>query len=200
MTKNEYLVALRAELDGLPVEDVKKSVEYYSEMIDDLLDEGLSEDKATAEIGSVKDAASQILSEMPLLKIVKSKVSPKRRLKTWEVLLIIIGFPVWLPLIISAVAVFLSLYVALWSVIVALYAVNISFVAGTIGGFAITVPYFMDGNIGGAVCAVGAALVCLGLFILSIIGSKEATRGIIAFSSRIPLWIKACFVGKESEK
>ena len=200
MTKREYLEALRAELDGLPTEDIESSVEYYSEMIDDRLDDGLSEDEATAEIGSAKDAASQIMSEMPLLKIVKSKVKPKRKLAAFEVLLIIIGSPVWLPLIISAAAVFLSVYAVLWSVIVSLYAVSVSFISGSIGGFVLTVPYFMDGNIGGAVCAVGAALVCLGLFILSVIGSKEATRGIIAFSKRMPIWIKYCFVGKESAK
>lgn len=200
MTKNEYLVALRAELDGLPVEDVKKSVEYYSEMIDDLLDEGLSEDEATAEIGPVKDATSQILSEISLAKIVKPRVKPKRKLTEWEITLIIIGFPVWLPLIISAVAVFLSLYVVLWSVIVSLYAASASFIGGTVGGLALTIPYVMDGNAVGAVCAVGAALVCLGLFILFIMSSREAVRGIVLLSKKILIWVKSCFVGKESAK
>ena len=202
MTKAEYLSALRAELDGLPADDVERSVEYYGEMIDDLL-EGepeLSEEDAVSRIGSVKDAVEQILSEIPLVKIVKSKVKPKNKLRAWEIALIIIGFPVWLPLIIVGIALFFSMYVVLWSVIVSLYAASASFIGGSVGALALTIPYFVDGNTGGAVCAVGVAVVCLGLFILFLIGSGEATRGILILSKKILTWIKSCFVAKEGVK
>lgn len=39
MNKQEFLGALRRGLLGLPEEDIENSVEFYSEMIDDRIDE-----------------------------------------------------------------------------------------------------------------------------------------------------------------
>ena len=35
MTKSEFLSALENRLSGLPKDDVQKSIDYYSEIIDD---------------------------------------------------------------------------------------------------------------------------------------------------------------------
>lgn len=42
MNKQDFLGALRRGLLGLPEEDIENSVEFYSEMIDDRIDEGRS--------------------------------------------------------------------------------------------------------------------------------------------------------------
>ena len=42
MTKNEFLEQLRRGLSGLPMEDIDERLNFYSEMIDDRIEEGLS--------------------------------------------------------------------------------------------------------------------------------------------------------------
>ena len=81
MNKQEFLGALRRGLLGLPEEDIENSVEFYSEMIDDRIDEGMSEDEAVADIGSANEVIQQILSEASLTKLVKRKVKKNRSLK-----------------------------------------------------------------------------------------------------------------------
>ena len=46
MSKSEFLDVLRKELKSQPPQDVEESLNFYSEMIDDRMDEGLSEEDA----------------------------------------------------------------------------------------------------------------------------------------------------------
>ena len=84
MDKLAFLSALRDRLSGLPDEDVEQSVEYYGEMIDDRIEDGLSEADAVEAVGCVEEIAVQIMTEVPLPKLVKAKVRPKRALRIWE--------------------------------------------------------------------------------------------------------------------
>lgn len=51
MSKQEFLGALYNGLSGLPKEDIENSVQFYSEMIDDRMDEGMTENEAVEDIG-----------------------------------------------------------------------------------------------------------------------------------------------------
>ena len=110
MNKTEFLEELRKKLSGLPKQDIEERLSFYSEMIDDRMEEGLAEENAVAEIGSPDSIASQITSETPLSKIVKENIKTRDKRKPWEIILLILGFPVWFPLLISFFAVCLSLY------------------------------------------------------------------------------------------
>lgn len=72
MNKQAFLSALRKGLTGLPENDIEHSIEFYSEMIDDRIEEGMSEEEAAASIGNIDDIVSQILSETSLTKLVKA--------------------------------------------------------------------------------------------------------------------------------
>ena len=74
MKKQEFLAVLRDRLRGLPQEDIQRSVDYYSEMIDDRMEDGLREESAVAALGSMDEIVSQILMETSLPKLVKAKV------------------------------------------------------------------------------------------------------------------------------
>ena len=56
MTKQEFIDEIKSRLNGLPEEEIQKSLDYYSEMIDDRIDDGMEEEEAVGEIGSVDDA------------------------------------------------------------------------------------------------------------------------------------------------
>ncbi len=65
MLKNEFLTALRENLTSLPQEDLERVLDYYSEIIDDCMEDGMTEEEATAEIGSVQEAIANVLSTNP---------------------------------------------------------------------------------------------------------------------------------------
>ena len=48
MNKQEFLDALRRALSGVPLEEIEERVGFYGEMIDDRIEEGLSEVAAVA--------------------------------------------------------------------------------------------------------------------------------------------------------
>jgi len=65
MTKREFLKALWSNLSQLPKEDVERTIDYYNEMIDERIENGMTEEEAVADVGPVEDAAKQIISELP---------------------------------------------------------------------------------------------------------------------------------------
>ena len=88
MTKLDFILALHERLSGLPQDEIEERLSFYGEMIDDRMEDGLSEEDAVNDIGTVEDIAQQILTEIPLSKIVKEKIKKKRSLKAWEIVLI----------------------------------------------------------------------------------------------------------------
>lgn len=153
MDKNTFLLQLQKQLKGLPEADVQRTLEYYREMIEDRLEEGLSEEDAVAELGPVEEIAQPLLPG-----------SPRRKMKAWEIVLLILGFPVWFPLLAAAAAVAIAL-------VATIYAVDVSLAACGVGGVLCALLYLFQCNWAGAAFLFGAALVCGGLAILSFWGS-----------------------------
>ena len=127
MTKNEFLSELRRLIDQLPPQDVQKSLDFYAEIIDDRIESGMSEEEAVAAMAPFDEITEQILMDIPLPRLVKAKLRPSRALRVWEIVLLILGSPLWFPLLISAFAVVFSVYAVFWSVILSLYAVDLAF-------------------------------------------------------------------------
>lgn len=94
MNKKQFLEAIRNRIKGLPENDIDKSLDYYSEMIDDRVEDGMTEEEAVAALGTVDEIVAQILNDIPLQKLVKEKVRPKRSLSAFEILLLVLGFPI----------------------------------------------------------------------------------------------------------
>ena len=64
MNKQEFANALRRALDGYPTDEVERSVAFYIEMIDDCMENGMTETDAVASVGSVEEVARKIREEM----------------------------------------------------------------------------------------------------------------------------------------
>ena len=197
MTTTQFVLELSEKLSGLPKDDIKKSAEFYIEMIDDRMDEGMSEAEAVAAIGSVDTIAEEILGEIPMVKLVKEKIKPKRKLSAWEIVLLLLGSPIWISLAAVAFVVILVLYVVLWAVEICVYAANITFFAGGISGVALTAVYYIHGNVGGAIFVLGAGILCVGLGLLMMWVCRESTRLMVVLTKKIWLGIKKMFVRKE---
>lgn len=197
MNKQEFLAQLGARLSGLPKQEVEERLRFYGEMIDDRMEDGLSEQEAVRDIGSVDDIVSQILSEIPLAKLAKEKIRPKRKLRAWEIVLIAVGSPIWFSLLIAAFAVILSLYIVLWSVIIAFWSVFVSFAACAPVGILMGVVYICGGNGLAGIFIISCGLTLAGLAIFAFFGCMEATKGTLLLTKKIALGIKRRMIKKE---
>ncbi len=197
MNKQEFLFELKKGLSGLPQEDIDERLSFYSEMIDDRIEEGLTESQAVSAIGSVDEIIAQIIAEVPLTQLVKERIKPKRQLKTWEIVLLVLGSPIWFSLLFAAIIVFLSLYISLWAVIISLWAIFASLGGCSIGGVISCVVFAVNGNIASGVAVLAAGIVTAGLTIFMFYGCKVLTAGSLILTKKMAIWIKNCFRGKE---
>ena len=182
MKKQEFLDRLKANLWSMPEADQQRSVDYYTEMIDDRMEDGLSEEEAVAAIGELDEIVKQILTESPrppqVVKPAQVEKPRKDNNKIWLIVLLVLGSPVWVPVAISVVTVVFSVWVSLWSAVIGLYAATFALGAAALG--CIFGSFFMvsDGAIS-MVVAWGAAMVCAGLAILLFMLSNLAAKGLI---------------------
>ena len=198
MNKQDFLAQLCSGLHGLPRGDVEERLNFYSEMIDDRMEDGLSEVEAVAEIGNVCEIISQILAETPLSKIVKEKIKPKSPVKPWVVVLLILGFPLWFPIMIAVVAIILSVYIVVWSVIISLWAVFASFIVGTLGGAFSSVYFAMCGRALTSLSMLAVGLLCAGSAIFIFFACLAVTKGVIWLTKKTAVGFKHMLIGKET--
>ena len=197
MNKQEFLTQLRKELSVLPQKDIEEYLTFYTEMIEDRIEEGLSEEEAVSAVGSLEEIVKQIVSDTSLIKIAKERIKQKRQIKAWEIVLLILGSPIWLSLGLAVFAVILSLYISLWAVIISLWAIFASTVACCIGGVLSCIVFTLSGNSISGFAILSAGIVCAGLSIFMFYGCKAATNGILILTKKIAIWIKNCFIKKE---
>lgn len=181
MGKQEFLEQLRKGLSGLPPKETEERLSFYSEMIDDRMEEGLSEEEAVAAAGSVEELLAQVTA-VP----VKTGKGEKHH-KPWVILLLVLGSPVWLPLGIAALAVALSLYISLWATFGAVAACG---VAGVLAGGMLA----LGGNVSAGLAVLGGGFVCAGLSVFFFLGCKALTKATVTLTGKL---VKKCFTKKE---
>lgn len=198
MNKIQFLTELEKRLEGLPEADIKTSLDFYSEMIDDCTEDGLSEEEAISQIGQPQEIAKQILINTPILRLVKENIKSKHRMRAWEIVLLALGSPIWLSLAIAAAAVVISVYVSLWAVVIALWACGAAFIGSALGGVASAVIFLASGqNAYAAFTMLAAAFFLAGFSILFFFACKESSMGMMWLTKRITLLIKSLFLRKE---
>ena len=151
-------------------------------------------------MGSVEEIVTQVVFETPFTKIAKERIKYKRQLSAGEIVLLVLGSPIWLSLGIAAFAVILSLYVSVWSVIISLWAAFVAIAACSIGGVMAFVVFTIGGNGASGVAILAAGIVCAGLSIFMFYGCKAATKGVLILTKKLALWTKTCFIKKEEAR
>ncbi len=131
---------------------------------------------------------------------IANKKCNKRRISAWEITLIILGFPLWFPLLVSAFAVLFSLYVSLWAIVVSVWAVFVSVTACAFAGVLAGTGFAMLNSILSGMFLISAGLVFAGLSIFIFFGCKAVTKGMALLTKSILLAIKKGFTKKEAVK
>ena len=198
MDKHDFLLALEKRLEGLPEADRQASLDFYSEMLDDLVEGGMTEREAVATLGSPEAIAEEILLEMPLPKLVKAKME-KRRLSGLEITLLAVGFPIWLPILIALLAVALAVYITFWAVVLSLYAADLALAVSVPAGLIAAIALFASGQPAAALLFLGAGLVLAGLTVLWLLLCNLTAKGMWQLGKLTLRGIKACFIRKEGK-
>ena len=197
MRRDEFLSALRQRISYLAPDDLDERVAFYEEMIDDRMLEGMTEEEAIASVGSVDQLAEQIVVEIPLPMLVAQRMQPRRTLKTWEIVLLVLTSIVWVPLVIVAAAILLAIYIVIWSLVACAYAVAASFAAVTVASVPVAVGCVLAQNPAGATFMLGAGMASAGLAVLTFFANTGMAQGIIRLTHRLVVRIKSLIVGKE---
>lgn len=195
MNKQEFLMRLRKGLSYMPQEDIEERLTFYSEMIDDRMEEGLSEEEAVLAVGSVDDIISQLTADVSVFKTERTQ---KRRLKAWEIVLMVLGSPIWVSLLIAAFAVALSLYISLWAIILSLWAVFSAFVACALGGLFAGIVFIASNEVLSGIATVGAGTACTGMSVLLFFGCRAVTKYTLLLTKKSIFIVRNRFLRKEA--
>lgn len=197
MNKVQFLGNLQAALGRLPQSEIEQSLAFYAEMIDDRVEDGMSEEDAVAQLGDIRIIANQIISETPLIPRTVAKANTGS--KTLNIVLLIVFSPIWVPLALALGAVVLAVYVSLWAVILSLWVTVAALVlAGLLSiislFFFIATGYPLSGMM-----LAGMGLIALGMGIFCYFGVLAASRGLFKLTQLFAQKIKSLFVHKEAK-
>ncbi|MEG1482013.1 DUF1700 domain-containing protein [Clostridium sp.] len=110
MNKSDFINTLRELLYPISKVERDKFIAYYEEIIEDYKEGGLTEQEVVGKIGSPQSIANHILSEQDTVDI----RMPSFNSKILNIILLILGFPLWGSLLLAAILVILSVYIVIW--------------------------------------------------------------------------------------
>lgn len=212
MTKDQLLEKLKNELSSLPSDELESRLAFYSEMIDDRIEEGLDEEAAVAAVGDIDEIIAQLKAdchtddeealECEVGEQERSQTSAKperRKMRAWEIVLLALGSPLWIVLLAAAFVVLLSVYIVIWAVACSLWAVPVSLAGVFLGGLVVGIVYIVIGHALPGITLIGAAIACAGLAIFAGFGCFHLTRLAVYLSKVIARGVISLFRRKEKK-
>lgn len=160
MTKNDFLNELKLRLKRIKRAERNRILQYYSELIDDMTENGKTEAEAVEALGNIDDIAKQILTDASAQGNIKNN-------STWLItVLAILSFPVWVPILAVAFAILISVLAVLFSVIVSVFAIGAALAGSAIGLIFGSFAMLIGGSASSALFTLGGGLVCLALSLI----------------------------------
>ena len=197
MNKQEFINRLNKGLAGLPQKEREERITFYSEMIDDRIEEGFSEEAAVLEIGKVDDVASQIIAEISTSRNFGEVVKVKEKRRAWEIVLLAVGFPLWGALLIAAFAIIFAVYVVLCALAISMCAVFVALlVCAPVGVVAGCIALFANVPLG--FFLIGVGIVCAGVSIFLFFACKSAIKGVFVLLKKWTVRVITSFRKKEA--
>ena len=200
MDRVEFLNRLSDQLRHLPAPEVERLRNYYDEMIQDRIEDGMSEEDAVETVGSIEEAVKSAMYETSIPTLMKVRLKESKEKSPNKVLwmvLLILGAPIWLPLVLVFLSVCLVLYCTIWILVMAAYLTELSLALAAITGFISAAVHLLRLSVPTALCTLGlglvSAAVAMYLFHPLTRLAKTLMRGTVLFVKRI----KTLFIRKE---
>ena len=80
MNKDEFLDELESRLQGLPKSEIRERIYCYDEMIQDMVEEGKTEEEAIESFGGIDEVVLTIAGKTKMTSLVKERIKPKKRI------------------------------------------------------------------------------------------------------------------------
>lgn len=149
---------------------------------------------ATTQSTSVKESISSEESDSTTTPPKQpNQTTTQKKIATWQIILLILGAPLWLPLLIAAISIIVSLYIALLAIIISFWSIFIAIAITTscmiLAG--ITLIFTNLGLAGFAMLSIG--IFCAGLSILLFFACAFLTKATLLLTKAIIKWIKNRF-------
>ena len=165
MTREEFCEGLRSELDGLPQREIDQTIYYYTEIISDRMEEGMTEEQAVAVMEPMHVIARRVKADL------RPNTPPRRKTSGWQIALIILGFPLWFPLLAVGAALTVTAFALVWVLVLCLWAVCLAlFVWGVASIFSLLLGSGTSMPLG----QIGAGMAAMGLSIFVFYGARSA--------------------------
>lgn len=164
MTRIEFINELKKRLSFLPADERDRSIQYYNEIIDDRMENGMDEITAVACCESPAVIAERIYNEAGMYghanQTYANTVYVKQKRSAGMILLLILGSPLWFSLAIAFFSIVFSMYAVIWSVIFSLFCIAFA-CAVACAALVLVAPVAMFGN------GIISSLFCAGTGLIS---------------------------------
>ena len=193
MNKEQFLDELESRLQGLPKSEIRERINFYDELIQDMVEEGKTEQEAINSFGGIDEVVRTIAGNTKMSSLVKERIRPKRQISAFEIILLIIGFPLWFPLLIVFSVLLLVGYFLLWILAFVTYAVEFGLLSSGFGGL---ISFFISSSSNYMNSAyLGLSLLCIGLGFMFIAICVGATKLNFKITKNILISIKNKLIG-----
>ena len=199
MKKEEYLEGLRTALRAakLPSFAIAEGVEFYTEAIDDRMEDGTSEEDAVAQMGPLEDALAAVSAEVPPVPRRIAHLSTGSH--ALDIVLALIACPVWIPCTLACIGVIASIYLVLWLLVATVWMlVTAAFLTGAVGVFA-AFWGIANGAPAMGFLGLGIGLAASGIALLAVPLAACATSALVKLAERFGRWVASLFMKGRKE-
>lgn len=165
MSKAEFLSELELSLHSMKDNEKSKFITFYDEMIDDYVENGMTEAEAISKIGTPKKIAVELLENNDSVKL----NLPLPGNKLFNIIITIIGFPLWGSLLLTFILSILCVYILIFCLPVSTGAATVGFLAASIIGI-IGSPFVIAHSLSTGLMQLGIGIASVGIsFFLGLI-------------------------------
>lgn len=191
MNKAEFLNELAFYLQKMNASEKNKFLTYYDEMISDYVENGMTEEVAVNKIGVPKKIAEELLGDYDSVKL----NLPSTGSRWLNIILTIIGFPLWGSVLLAFILMVFSVYLIFW-------CVPLSTGAGCVGFFATSIigivgsPFVMIKSFPVGVIQLGAGIASIGISLLLGFATIALSKKIIIITKNLNIKLITLFKKK----
>lgn len=191
MNKAEFLNELSFCLQKMNTTEKNKFIIYYDEMISDYVETGMAEIDAVKKIGIPKKIAEELLESYDNAKI----DLPFTQNKALNLIVTIVGFPLWGSVLLTVILLVISIYVIFWCVPFATGVGCVGFLATSIIGIFGT-PFVMAKSISIGLIQLGTGIASIGISVLLGISTLYLSKKFVIITKKFNLKLVALFKKK----
>ena len=191
MNKAEFLNELSFYLQNMNDSEKNKFIIYYDEMISDYVENGMSEEGAVNKIGAPKKIAEELLGDYGSVKL----NLPSTGSRWLNIILTVIGFPLWGSVLLAFLLMVLSVYLIIWCVPFATGAGCVGFFTTSIIGI-VGSPFVMIKNVPIGIMQLGTGIASIGISLLLGFATIDLSKKIIIITKNLNIKLVGLFKKK----